>query len=559
MSLTHPNVKLINLTACAIICLCLIAIPHQSQAAPKGKSKATQTTKEKVILMPVDITVEDRSMINDMQNAVEQGLMQKYQVFSGEQVLTELKKSADKQNKSTKKTCDETKCLQDVSMAFGNALVAMVHVKQITGGYTLSINILDVLNNETVFANQISCKGCDSFQLLDKLKELVGIPATVAAIPAPVAEAPQAKVNLSDPETALWEEAKKGNAEEDYQAYLTTYPKGKYVPLAKTKLARLKDEARAAVEQQDQQAWNTAQQGGNQDSYASYLSLYPRGQYAALAQGRIDKIKREAASAEATQRREQAAAEAKRKQEQEAAAAEAEKKKRETPKGFVSQGGLTWMPVSFEKNWSDANSYCSNTAINGQTGWRLPTKEELSALYNSGAMKDQGWALSYTWSSTPGGSGGHSYVTLGNGSGVSYGDPNDNYVTCVQATAEAKHKQEQEAAAAEAENKKHETPKGFVSQGGLTWMPVSFYKPWAEANAYCTNTAINGQAGWRLPTKEELSALYNSGSMNDQGGTLAYTWSSTPDGSGKHYRVNLYSGYDGSFSDTDSVFVTCVR
>jgi hypothetical protein len=430
MSLIQPNVKLINLLACAVICLCLTAIPHQSQAAPKGKSKTTQTTKEKVILMPVDITVEDRSMINDMQNAVVQGMQQKYQVFAGEEVLAELKKSADKQNKSAKKNCDETKCLQDVSMAFGNALVAMVHVKQITGGYTLSISILDVLNNETVFANQISCKGCDSFQLLDKLKELVGIPATVAT--APIAEAPQAKVNMSDPETALWEEAKKGNAEEDYQAYLTTYPKGKYAPLAKTKLTRLKDESRAAGEQQDQQAWNTAQQGGNQDSYASYLSQYPQGQYAALAHGRIDKIKREAASAEATQRREQAAAEGRRKQEQEAAAAEAEKKKRETPKGFVSQGGLTWMPVSFVKPWSEANAYCTNTAINGQTGWRLPTRDELRVMYNSEAMTDLGWEMSFTWSSTPSGSGVHYGVHLDIGDVNADNDTNNHYVTCVR-------------------------------------------------------------------------------------------------------------------------------
>jgi hypothetical protein len=240
-------------------------------------------------------------------------------------------------------------------------------------------------------------------------------------------------VNLSDPETALWEEAKKGNAEEDYQAYLTTYPKGKFSPLAKTKLARLKDEARAASEQQDQQAWNTAQQGSNQDSYATYLSLYPQGQFAALAQGRIDKIKREASAAEATQRREQAAAEAKRKQEQ---AAAAERQKREAasrPTGFVSQGGLTWMPInSSTKTWSDANSYCTNTAINGQNGWRLPTKDELKALYDSGAMKGQGWTLLYTWSSTPDGGGGHYVVGLSFGGVGSYGDTGSLYVTCVR-------------------------------------------------------------------------------------------------------------------------------
>jgi len=56
-------------------------------------------------------------------------------------------------------------------------LLAMVHVKQISGGYTLSISILDVFTNETVLANQLSCRRCDAFQLLDKLKELVGVTA----------------------------------------------------------------------------------------------------------------------------------------------------------------------------------------------------------------------------------------------------------------------------------------------------------------------------------------------------------------------------------------------
>ena len=47
---------------------------------------------------------------------------------------------------------------------------------------------------------------------------------------------------------------------------------------------------------------------------------------------------------------------------------------------YVSQGGLTWMPITsqgMKMNWDKANSYCANTTINGQSGWRLPTKDEL--------------------------------------------------------------------------------------------------------------------------------------------------------------------------------------
>ena len=90
------------------------------------------------------------------------------------------------------------------------------------------------------------------------------------------------------------------------------------------------------------------------------------------------------------------------------------------------------MPInSSTKTWSDANSYCTNTAINGQNGWRLPTKDELKALYDSGAMKGQGWTLLSTWSSTPDSAGLHYYVYLLYGGVYASLDTNGYYVTCV--------------------------------------------------------------------------------------------------------------------------------
>src|ERR1039457_83666 len=120
--------------------------------------------------------------------------------------------------------------------------------------------------------------------------------------------------------------------------------------------------------------------------------------------------------------------------------AEAEKQRQAastTPKGFVAQGGLTWMKInSSGMNWSDANSYCNNTMINGQSGWRLPVKDELIGLYHSGAMKDQmkdQWAAIryFIWSSTPGSAGGHYIFNLGLGSGAGNIDKDNFYVTCV--------------------------------------------------------------------------------------------------------------------------------
>jgi hypothetical protein len=99
---------------------------------------------------------------------------------------------------------------------------------------------------------------------------------------------------------------------------------------------------------------------------------------------------------------------------------------------YVTQGGLTWMPVTPPlMNWTNANAYCTGTTINGQTGWRLPTQIELSALYASGAMIGQGWSLSITWSSTPYSASDHYSVGLGSGKVYLSFDTSYGYVTCV--------------------------------------------------------------------------------------------------------------------------------
>ena len=105
--------------------------------------------------------------------------------------------------------------------------------------------------------------------------------------------------------------------------------------------------------------------------------------------------------------------------------------------GYVSQGGLTWMPVSSTAyTYAQASALCAGT-INGQTGWRLPTQSELSALFAaypsySSVLAGQGWMLSSTWSSTPWSAGGHLSVGLNSGSVNADSDTLGNYVTCVR-------------------------------------------------------------------------------------------------------------------------------
>lgn len=103
-------------------------------------------------------------------------------------------------------------------------------------------------------------------------------------------------------------------------------------------------------------------------------------------------------------------------------------------------------------------------------------------------------------------------------------------------------------------------PTGFVSQGGLIWMPDNIMlATWPNADAYCTGITILGQTGWRLPTTAELSVLYASGAMNGQGWVLNFTWSSAPGGVGIHDGVYLYDGVVNWDVDANSYLLTCVR
>jgi hypothetical protein len=70
------------------------------------------------------------------------------------------------------------------------------------------------------------------------------------------------------------------------------------------------------------------------------------------------------------------------------------------PNGYVVSGGLTWMPVSSTTyTWYEAEALCGGI-INGQTGWRLPSRQEVLDLSLTTAMIGKGWTLGGIWSGT---------------------------------------------------------------------------------------------------------------------------------------------------------------
>lgn len=52
--------------------------------------------------------------------------------------------------------------------------------------------------------------------------------------------------------------------------------------------------------------------------------------------------------------------------------------------------------TEIQANWDDARLYCFALRIDGKTGWRLPTKEELDEIYQS----ENDFKKDWYWSST---------------------------------------------------------------------------------------------------------------------------------------------------------------
>ncbi|WLI88842.1 hypothetical protein Q4S45_19365 [Massilia sp. R2A-15] len=99
-----------------------------------------------------------------------------------------------------------------------------------------------------------------------------------------------------------------------------------------------------------------------------------------------------------------------------------------------------------------------------------------------------------------------------------------------------------------------------ATNNGLTFMPATRADTWANANAFCNGTTINGATGWRLPLPVELADLYASGAMNGKNWVLGKTWSSNAGAAASsHQAVNLATGMTGDESDGTGAYVTCVR
>ena len=103
----------------------------------------------------------------------------------------------------------------------------------------------------------------------------------------------------------------------------------------------------------------------------------------------------------------------------------------------------------------------------------------------------------------------------------------------------------------------------LVTANFLAWMGVNHADTWANAQAFCATSTIEGVKGnWHLPTVDQLKALQASGEIAGHGWTLGNTWSSTmgtTTDNASHMAVNLSDGTVVERADTANSYVSCVR
>ena len=99
----------------------------------------------------------------------------------------------------------------------------------------------------------------------------------------------------------------------------------------------------------------------------------------------------------------------------------------------------------------------------------------------------------------------------------------------------------------------------YITYGGLTWAPITTRVNWTTASTACS-------AGWRLPTKTELSGLYAArlsgitpAGWPPAGWQIDATWASDLYSAGTYYFVNLSDGYVGHSYYTNSYYLSCVQ
>ena len=118
----------------------------------------------------------------------------------------------------------------------------------------------------------------------------------------------------SDPaatERVFWESIRESRDAEDFRAYLSRYPNGQFVDLARNRIRTLEaaaaERTRQARESEAANAvaaertyWESIRSSANQEDFRAYLRRYPSGQFVDLARNRLNELEAAARPASTT-------------------------------------------------------------------------------------------------------------------------------------------------------------------------------------------------------------------------------------------------------------------
>lgn len=306
-----------------LVCLGYLGVASPAWAAKPAKD--AKPGKERLVLMPLRVGAENQNMQGAMETALVQGLQQKYEVFAGDDVAQKSREIFKKESRTAKQDCDETRCMEDIAIAFQSELIATANVTQIEGGYLLALSIRNVMDNKAVFSNSLPCRGCDAFQVVDRLKVLSDAPVAGGASQNSQPPGDAAGGEAAEQERQVWQAAEAAGDEDSYRNYLRDYPQGSYVGLAQARIQKM--QAASTVSDDEKRLWQAAQDRHSVSAVQAYLDKYPHGRYTDAANKRLKKLRDEEAAAQQQPRQQDApVSAAERLQEAEAASRENDKK-----------------------------------------------------------------------------------------------------------------------------------------------------------------------------------------------------------------------------------------
>lgn len=234
---------------------------------------------------------------------------------------------------------------------------------------------------------------------------------------------------------------------------------------------------------------------------------------------------------------------------------------------------LLWQrqaPATTAYTWSDAKLKCTQSPLLGGTGWRLPSRIELTSLVDY-SRKDPTIALAvfpatlqsppyWTWSPLPGTT--DSFAVSFHLGEVLHATQSTMYLArCVRGNGESQDLPSD----APSDHYAIDVDTVLDTYTGLTWqrgdsrVASSVLMPYEAVERYCAGLAVGG-GGWRLPSIKELSTLVDEARLGSE--LPAVDLAAFPSTSREPYwgapRM-LLSFADGTVVGGTAGFVRCVR